>query len=129
MGVVLRSIGVYFPTNRLSHTCYFHKEFALYFSDSDQKSKADFHPSRVKCLNHLMRDEDEEGVSTDEEDPNFHEYSPAGRGILVFSPEKAGQDVTPANYTFPENSKEKRHSTTLTSIAGMYKCALMNFIS
>ena len=75
-----------------------------------------------------MRDEDEEGVSTDEEDPNFHEYSPAGRGILVFSPEKAGQDVTPANYTFPENSKEKRHSTTLTSIAGTYKCALMNFI-
>jgi hypothetical protein len=40
----------------------------------------------------------------------------SGQGILEFSPEKAGMDVTPANFDFPE--REKRHSHTFTSIAG-----------
>ncbi len=46
----------------------------------------------------------------------------SGVGILEFSPEKAGMDVTPANYDFagvaPVPPKEKRHSGTFSTIAG-----------
>lgn len=38
-----------------------------------------------------------------------------GHGILEFTTEKAGQDVTPMNLNFGE---EKRRSTTLNSITG-----------
>ncbi|XP_065170166.1 potassium voltage-gated channel subfamily H member 6-like isoform X3 [Atheta coriaria] len=44
------------------------------------------------------------------------EESESGHGILEFSTEKAGQDVTPINLDFGE---EKRRSTTLNSITGM----------
>ncbi|XP_073943724.1 potassium voltage-gated channel unc-103-like isoform X3 [Choristoneura fumiferana] len=40
--------------------------------------------------------------------------SPRSRGVLEFSAEKAGQDVTPLNFTFT-----KQRSTTLNSITGM----------
>ncbi|CAK1599797.1 unnamed protein product [Parnassius mnemosyne] len=40
--------------------------------------------------------------------------SPASRGILEFSADKAGQDVTPLNFNF-----SKQRSTTLNSITGM----------
>ncbi|XP_072936042.1 potassium voltage-gated channel unc-103-like isoform X3 [Epargyreus clarus] len=40
--------------------------------------------------------------------------SPASRGILDFSADKAGQDVTPLNFNFG-----KQRSTTLNSITGM----------
>ncbi|XP_041974696.1 potassium voltage-gated channel unc-103-like isoform X2 [Aricia agestis] len=40
--------------------------------------------------------------------------SPPSRGILEFSAEKAGQDVTPLNFNF-----SKQRSTTLNSITGM----------
>ncbi|XP_026323381.1 potassium voltage-gated channel unc-103 isoform X2 [Hyposmocoma kahamanoa] len=40
--------------------------------------------------------------------------SPASRGILEFSTDKAGQDVTPLNFNF-----SKQRSTTLNSITGM----------
>ncbi|EEC03995.1 voltage-gated channel, putative [Ixodes scapularis] len=51
---------------------------------------------------------------------------PYGRGILEFSPDKAGRDVTPANYDFQEaagsrspTSDGRRHRNgTLNSIAG-----------
>lgn len=39
--------------------------------------------------------------------------SPASRGILEFSTDKAGQDVTPLNFNF-----NKQRSTTLNSITG-----------
>lgn len=39
--------------------------------------------------------------------------SPASRGILEFSADKAGQDVTPLNFNF-----SKQRSTTLNSITG-----------
>lgn len=38
-----------------------------------------------------------------------------GHGILEFSTDKAGQDVTPLNLEFGE---EKRRSSTLNSITG-----------
>ena len=46
-------------------------------------------------------------------------YRNSGTGILEFSPEKAGQDVTPANYQFSERDRERRHTAgTFSSIAG-----------
>ena len=59
---------------------------------------------------------DEDGSS----DEGLGAFMPpkSGQGILEFSPEKAGLDVTPANFDFPE--REKRHSSTFTSIAGEY---------
>ncbi|KAF5287614.1 hypothetical protein FQA39_LY15817 [Lamprigera yunnana] len=42
--------------------------------------------------------------------------SESGHGILEFTTEKAGQDVTPVNLDY----EEKRRSTTLNSITGMF---------
>lgn len=43
----------------------------------------------------------------------------SGVGILEFSPEKAGMDVTPANFDFDTGKEEKkRNSGTLSSITG-----------
>ena len=47
------------------------------------------------------------------------EVRESGVGILEFSPDKAGQDVTPANFNFGENRDvTKRSSGTFSSIAG-----------
>lgn len=52
---------------------------------------------------------------------NFYFFVFSGHGILEFSTEKAGQDVTPLNLDFGE---EKRRSSTLNSITGSYKMSL-----
>ena len=45
----------------------------------------------------------------------------SGTGILEFSPTKAGQDVTPANFDFDRQTKEIQKATSrLASIAGLY---------
>ncbi|KAI0234503.1 hypothetical protein LSAT2_015219 [Lamellibrachia satsuma] len=55
-----------------------------------------------------------ESSSGDEEN-----YRNSGTGILEFSPEKAGQDITPANFQFSERDRERRHTAgTFSSIAG-----------
>ena len=51
---------------------------------------------------------------------NGDDVRPSGVGILEFSPEKAGQDVTPANYAFESKPAEKRNSGTFSSIAGKW---------
>ncbi|XP_049887583.1 potassium voltage-gated channel unc-103-like isoform X2 [Pectinophora gossypiella] len=50
----------------------------------------------------------------DSQDTDEETESPASRGILEFSADKAGQDVTPLNFNF-----SKQRSTTLNSITGM----------
>lgn len=55
-----------------------------------------------------------------------HQRSSSGRGILEFSPEKAGLDVTPANFEFQESaagsrsppSEGRRRNGAINSIAG-----------
>jgi len=43
----------------------------------------------------------------------------SGAGILEFSPQKAGLDVTPANFDFSSNTKpERTRSGTLNSLSG-----------
>ena len=42
----------------------------------------------------------------------------SGGGIIEFSPDKAGMDVTPANYTFPE--RDKTHAGSFSAFTGMY---------
>ena len=55
----------------------------------------------------------------DDESSEEETYRESGGGILEFSPEKAGQDITPANFNFPAaKEREKRQSGTFTSIAG-----------
>lgn len=72
-------------------------------------------PSRRR---NLWRHRSEEGprlsISFDSSDDEMRE---SGAGILEFSPAKAGQDVTPANYDFDKNGK-KKSSSGLASIAG-----------
>jgi hypothetical protein len=47
------------------------------------------------------------------------DYRESGVGILEFSPEKAGLDVTPANFHFSnKNFEKKRHSGTFTQLTG-----------
>ena len=52
--------------------------------------------------------------------PGFDEDGGAalhsGIGIIEFSPDKAGLDVTPANYTFPE--REKTHTGSFSAFTG-----------
>lgn len=49
------------------------------------------------------------------QESQYSDESESGHGILEFSTEKAGQDVTPLNLDFGE---EKRRSSTLNSITG-----------
>lgn len=79
----------------------------------DHKTKT-FRSQLSQSAEDEEEEEEEEGeVTTDEEGDERLE---SGVGILEFSPDKAGRDVTPANYDFRE--REKRHSGTLSSIAG-----------
>ena len=71
------------------------------FFHSGQATK-DFNPAWAKRVG----SREEEGGSSDED-----VYSPSGGGILVFSPDKAGLDVTPANFNFGDRTTEKRSST------------------
>ncbi|XP_076256580.1 potassium voltage-gated channel seizure isoform X4 [Rhynchophorus ferrugineus] len=50
------------------------------------------------------------------QESQYSDESESGHGILEFSTDKAGQDVTPMNLDFGE---EKRRSSTLNSITGM----------
>ncbi|XP_074039760.1 voltage-gated inwardly rectifying potassium channel KCNH6 isoform X3 [Leptinotarsa decemlineata] len=50
------------------------------------------------------------------QESQYSDESESGHGILEFSTEKAGQDVTPMNLNFGD---EKRRSSTLNSITGM----------
>jgi hypothetical protein len=67
---------------------------------------------RRRCSELLndLNSSDEEGLDD--------RYRCSGAGILEFSPEKAGMDVTPANFKFERDKAEKRHSGALSSIAG-----------
>ena len=49
----------------------------------------------------------------DGEDSTLH----SGIGIIEFSPDKAGMDVTPANYTFPERG-ERGHAGSFSAFTG-----------
>lgn len=42
----------------------------------------------------------------------------SGHGILEFSTDKAGQDVTPMNLQFGESTQQR--SSTINSITGLY---------
>ena len=55
-------------------------------------------------------------MSSDDDD----DHRESGTGILEFSPDKAGMDITPANYNFTQSQphRDKRHSGTLAGIAG-----------
>ena len=57
------------------------------------------------------RHDDGVPMSSDEDDVMFTE---SGDGILEFSADKAGQDVTPANYDFTERSSERHLLGSLT---------------
>ena len=54
------------------------------------------------------------------EDTSDEEIRESGVGILEFSPAKAGQDITPANYNF-QPKERKRSSGGFTSLAGRNK--------
>ena len=61
-------------------------------------------------------DGDDQTMSSDDDD----DHRESGTGILEFSPDKAGMDITPANYNFTQSQphRDKRHSGTLAGIAG-----------
>ncbi|KAL5007461.1 hypothetical protein ScPMuIL_016267 [Solemya velum] len=93
-----------------------HKAFPVSsVSQEDMSRESKVKPSRRR---NLWRHRSEEGprlsISFDSSDDEMRE---SGAGILEFSPAKAGQDVTPANYDFDKNGK-KKSSSGLASIAG-----------
>ena len=69
------------------------------------------------------------GSSEGEEDEDDEDFRESGAGILEFSPQKAGLDVTPANFNFEREPRpEKRHSGALSSIAGDFTVGLSRII-
>ena len=80
---------------------------------------SDFDPSQVKRLN--PHRQSPEGVMSSDDEDNYRE---SGTGILEFSPQKAGMDVTPANYNCQKGDKDKRHSGVFSSVAGKNKISL-----
>ncbi|XP_064648680.1 potassium voltage-gated channel subfamily H member 6-like isoform X3 [Lineus longissimus] len=79
-------------------------------SQDDQKS---FKSAAGGERNELHRDDPMMSLSSDDD------YRESGVGILEFSPEKAGLDVTPANFHFSnKNFEKKRHSGTFTQLTG-----------
>ncbi|CAH1789257.1 unnamed protein product [Owenia fusiformis] len=90
---------------------------SIYRKNENMKDKTEsFHPSRRRRGRRRESDVTHSiaSISSDED------MRESGVGILEFSPEKAGMDVTPANFVFQKKRYEdrKRHSGTLTSIAG-----------
>ncbi|PSN28997.1 hypothetical protein C0J52_27313 [Blattella germanica] len=85
--------------------------------DSDVRKFA-FKPPRRRGHHPLSASqENERGDSSDE----GSEYEKSGHGILEFSTDKAGQDVTPLNLEFGDDEKQHKPSSgPLTSIAGMF---------
>ena len=84
----------------------------------DQNLKRGFHPGRAKTRRGSDESQGVVSLSSHEEE----EVRESGTGILEFSPDKAGMDVTPANYDFPDpKEKEKRNSGTFSSIAGKWQ--------
>ena len=55
-------------------------------------------------------------MSSDEEG----QYRESGHGILEFSPEKAGLDITPANFDFRDDHSRRNVPGAFSSIAGEY---------
>ncbi|EFA05339.2 Potassium voltage-gated channel protein eag-like Protein [Tribolium castaneum] len=81
-----------------------------------------FYPKSHTKESRYFRGVNSNGVSsrgnsmTGRQDSQYSDESESGHGILEFSTEKAGQDVTPINLDFGE---EKKRSSTLNSITGM----------
>lgn len=71
---------------------------------------------RDRRLRHRSSQETEPGLSYESSDEEIRE---SGAGILEFSPAKAGQDVTPANFDFQPRDKEKKLSSGFPYIAGI----------
>ena len=76
-----------------------------------------FRPGRVRRLRRRTSLEDGPTMSMSFEDTSDEEIRESGAGILEFSPAKAGQDVTPANYNF-QPKERKRSSGGFTHLAG-----------
>ncbi len=94
-----------------------HDSLRHLFVAVDNKSRSGFHINSAKEEGHHGSGGDVSQVVSMSSEEDVRE---SGTGILEFSPEKAGMDVTPANYNFPEpKEKEKRNSGTFSSIAGM----------
>ncbi|KAJ8313942.1 hypothetical protein KUTeg_008503 [Tegillarca granosa] len=77
-----------------------------------------FRPSRgCRLRRHFSREEGPTmSMSFDSSDEDVRE---SGAGILEFSPAKAGQDITPANYDF-EAKDDKKKQSGFSSIAGAF---------
>ncbi|XP_046673581.1 potassium voltage-gated channel subfamily H member 2 isoform X4 [Homalodisca vitripennis] len=71
---------------------------------------AKFHQSSVESTHSFRAGSSDEGSD--------HHDKCSGHGILEFSTDKAGQDVTPMNLQFGDNNQQR--SATLNSITGMF---------
>jgi len=59
-----------------------------------------------------------DAVSSDEEGASLLAGVTSGTGILEFSPERAGLDVTPADLDFADDGRRKSQPLVLTALAG-----------
>ena len=77
----------------------------------------------------LKKREDDQSDGDDDHSSDDDDHHESGTGILEFSPDKAGMDITPANYDFSHTPepKDKRHSGTLAGIAGTFPLCMLLF--
>nr|QTA73550.1 potassium voltage-gated channel protein Erg [Scolopendra subspinipes] len=89
-----------------------HRSRSIDNEDSDVRR----HAFKVPRRRHRMKrmDSSSESSYSTINDDNHNHCHHSGTGILEFSPDKAGQDVTPANYDFRDS--DKTNSMRLSSI-------------
>ncbi|XP_043224780.1 potassium voltage-gated channel subfamily H member 2-like isoform X3 [Amphibalanus amphitrite] len=81
-------------------------------NDSDVKSRAYQRPRRRGFGPSATEEEAGEGLLDGGDE--------SGTGILEFSPDKAGQDVTPLNLDFGEREQREKEKQHMNSIAGVF---------
>ncbi|XP_043215612.1 potassium voltage-gated channel unc-103-like isoform X6 [Amphibalanus amphitrite] len=81
-------------------------------NDSDVKSRAYQRPRRRGFGPSATEEEAGEGLLDGGDE--------SGTGILEFSPDKAGQDVTPLNLDFREREQREKEKQHMNSIAGVF---------
>lgn len=88
--------------------------FLSFITDRFYKEKG---RRRSRKCRHRSSPEVDVPLSFESSDEEIRE---SGAGILEFSPAKAGQDVTPANFDFQPRDKEKKQSSGFPYIAGKF---------
>lgn len=87
-----------------------------------KNGEGEFCPALAPRLKSKDTNDDSQDMATSDDELSLLVTS--GNGILEFSPQKAGLDVTPANLDFGDMEKKQTTPATLSLIAGGLRVVL-----